>query len=69
MNDFIRYEIKAEAFRLSTGYMAPGKDMAAVANESDEERDDRHLAWSAWCKINDLMFNRFIKAAETVGVE
>lgn len=69
MNDFIRYEIKAEAFRLSTGFMAPGKDVAAAANEGEEARLERDEAWAAWCSVNNLMFDRFIKAAEYVGVE
>ena len=69
MNDFIRFEIKAEAFRLSTGHLAPGKDMAANAGHSDEEEAERNSMWTAWCAQNNGMFNKFIQAAENVGVE
>ena len=31
MTDLERYEVKAEAFRICTGHMAPGKDAASAS--------------------------------------
>ncbi len=35
------FEVKAESFRLMTGIMAPGKDVAAGANEEGDSRKER----------------------------
>lgn len=43
-----RYEIRAEAFRIMTGHMAPGKSASAASNPaSPEERNAAYLEWAA----------------------
>ncbi len=40
------YEIQAFAFRVMTGYMAPGKDSSPLADEAPYE--ERCAAWDEW---------------------
>lgn len=40
------YEIQAFAFRVMTGYMAPGKDVSPLACEAPYE--ERCAAWEEW---------------------
>ena len=40
------YEIQAFAFRMMTGYMAPGKDSSPLADEAPYE--ERCAAWDEW---------------------
>ena len=40
------YELKAEAFRVMTGHMAPGKDAAAASYPAPYE--EREAAWREW---------------------
>lgn len=48
MDSVTRYEIKAEAFRIMTGHMAPGKDPAPGSYpHSIEVRGLRFEEWSA----------------------
>ena len=49
MNANDRYEIKAEAFRIMTGHMAPGKDPASASYPASFE--ERMEAWQKW--LND----------------
>ena len=47
LSEIEKYEIKAEAFRIMTGHMAPGKDVSPHAHGASlEERQD---AWNQWC--------------------
>lgn len=61
MNSVLRYEIKAEAFRIITGHMPPGKD--AAAGSYPESFESRALLWEYWLKSNssciDAMFLSF----------
>lgn len=43
-----RFEIQAEAFRIMTGNMAPGKDVSPQAYSADI--DERQAAFNQWCE-------------------
>jgi hypothetical protein len=62
MNANTRLEIKAEAFRLDTGMMAPFKDDPS----GDHTEEERLSEWSAWSKQNEAHFQKFIRATERV---
>ena len=60
----IQFEILAEAFRLMTGYMAPGKDTAAAAGAAPiEERIQR---WGAWNVNNQEIISAMLRAVDKV---
>lgn len=46
MNDNEWFEVKAEAFRICTGHMAPGKDPASASYPAPFE--ERAKAWEEW---------------------
>lgn len=46
LNSTEEYELKAEAFRVMTGHMAPGKDAAAASYPAPYE--EREAAWREW---------------------
>ena len=64
MSPNLAYEIKAEAFRTMTGYMAPGKDASIFAYPGPiEERSD---AWDKWRKENDACIRAMLVAVERI---
>lgn len=46
MNANLSFEIQAEAFRIMTGYMAPGKSVSPMANDGTSHQE----RWDAWRK-------------------
>ena len=64
MNANTAFEIKAEAFRIMTGMMAPGKDegMAGGAH-TYEERCQR---WGDWIGLHGEVVNAMLKATDSV---
>ncbi|MCP3704934.1 MAG: hypothetical protein GY954_18640 [Alteromonas sp.] len=47
MNSIEEYEVRAEAFRLMTGHMAPGKDAAPESYPAPfEERSEAYKEWA-----------------------
>ncbi len=62
MNANTRLEIKAEAFRLDTGMLAPFKD----DRSGDHSEEERVLEWCKWGKENEARFQTFIRAMEWV---
>ena len=58
----LRYETKAEAFRLHTGMLAPGKDQRNDAH-TDEEREQ---AWKEFQAEYRKAFDLFFYAADRV---
>jgi len=46
LNSTEEYELKAEAFRVMTGHIAPGKDAAAASYPAPYE--EREAAWREW---------------------
>ena len=46
LNSTEEYELKAEAFRVMTGHMAPGKDASAAGYPAPYE--EREAAWAEW---------------------
>ena len=58
----LRYETKAEAFRLHTGMLAPGKDQRDDAH-TDEERE---RAWEQFNSEYRKAFDLFFYAADRV---
>ncbi len=58
------FEVKAEAFYLQTGMMAPGKDMAAAAGLFDDLA--RSVAWVEWCGANVALLQAMKIAFERV---
>lgn len=70
MNDYDNYEIKAEAFRIMTGHMAPGKDPASATYPASF--GIRMAAWKKWLTKNDkcasamlLAFKRIMESTES----
>ena len=62
MDSYTSYEIKAEAFRLMTGHMAPGKDPAAASYPASFE--ERSEIWDAWLESNGECVIAMLKAAD-----
>lgn len=58
------YELKAEAFRIMTGHMAPGKDVSAAGWAAPYE--ERAELWSKWCAIHADVAHAFVIAAGSV---
>jgi hypothetical protein len=58
----LRFETKAEAFRLHTGMLAPGKDQCDGAH-TDEEREE---AWNKFQAEYRRAFDLFFYAADRV---
>lgn len=55
-----RFEIRAEAFRMMTGHMAPGKDIAMSAGGDDDAREAAwHKWWSSYALPVDAMLWAF----------
>ena len=47
LDSYLKFEIGAEAFRIMTGHMAPGKDASPASYPAPyEEREARHKDWS-----------------------
>ena len=57
------FEKAAEEFRRETGYMAPGKDVPAMMNPSDEYMAARRPAWESWSRRRTLAVNTTLLAA------
>lgn len=69
MDNIQRYEVKAEAFRICTGHMAPGKDPASASYPAPFE--ERAKAWEEWHEKHGLViaamftaFNRIVREDE-----
>lgn len=60
------FEIKAEAFRIMTGYMAPGKDAPMYAYAGREDEEERHRQWGAWCMTYSGIIRAMLRAVEHV---
>jgi hypothetical protein len=60
------FEVRAEAFRIMTGYMAPGKSVAAAAYAGEAHEKAKEAAWAEWnAKYSpciDAMFLAFERA-------
>ena len=58
------FEVRAEAFRLMTGHMAPGKDAAPGSYPADiDVRNEAHEAW--WLK-HGACVRAVMKAVENI---
>lgn len=62
MDSYVSYEIKAEAFRIMTGHMAPGKDAASASYPAPFE--ERQAAWDEWLKENSDCIKAMLAAAD-----
>ena len=60
LSDFEWYEIKAEAFRICTGHMAPGKDPSPLSYPAPFE--ERAAAWDKWTTENLKITGAFLTA-------
>ena len=54
------YDRVASLFHKETGYMAPGKDVAAAMNPSKEDMDERQPAWDKWCASHIAQARRIL---------
>jgi len=61
------YEIKAEAFRIMTGHLAPGKDPSPAANSSCF--DERFAAYDQWIVTNGKCANAMMLAFKYIMEE
>ena len=59
-----RFELKAEAFRIMTGHMAPGKDASPHSYPAPYE--DRTAAFDQWNAIHGDCVGAMIRAFERV---
>ena len=64
MTDMEWYEVKAEAFRICTRHMAPGKDPAAASYPAPFE--DRAAAWDKWMTDNGMVVAAFRSAFNSI---
>lgn len=59
-----RFDIKAEAFRIMTGHMAPGKDVSALG--WSEPHEVREAEWSRWCEAFNACANAMLTAVDRI---
>ena len=59
-----RYEVKAEAFRMMTGQMAPGKDPPRASYS--EPFEDRMVMWDKWVIQHDEVIRAMLLAFERI---
>jgi len=60
MNTIEQYEIKARAFQIMTGEMAPGKDVPSCCYSMSF--DERSEMWDKWLKENSECINAMMRA-------
>jgi hypothetical protein len=58
-----RYELKAAAFNMLTGIMAPGKDPPPGSNQPPYE--ERFKAWEEWTDKHNDVLNALIDAIQS----
>ena len=58
------YEIKAEAFRIMTGHMPPGKDASVATYSADIEI--RSALWDMWTNQHAAIMYSMITAFERI---
>lgn len=59
-----KFEVKAEAFRIMTGHMAPGKDASPQSYPAPYE--ERSKLFAEWIKTHGECVDAMIKAVERV---
>ncbi len=59
-----KYEVKAEAFRIMTGHMAPGKDPPMMSYSASFE--ERELMWASWIDENSDCVKAMLLAFEHI---
>lgn len=64
MNSNLAFEIRARAFQLMTGKLAPGKDEPAAVNW--EDRGDRLAAWMTWLEKYDPCIEAMLNAVDDI---
>lgn len=64
LNEIEEYELKAEAFKIMTGYLAPGKDAAMIGGGVPYE--ERVAAWEKWIAVNGATARAFITALRVI---
>ena len=64
MNSNAIYEVKAEAFRLMTGHMAPGKDPSPESYPDTFER--RSAAWDKWHAEHNEIIVAMVRALHRI---
>lgn len=62
LDSIIKFEIKAEAFRIMTGHMAPGKDAAPESYPAPYE--ERAAAYATWLQGNGECVRAVVLAFE-----
>lgn len=69
LTELEKFEIVAEAFRLMTGMMAPGKDAGMFAYQGADYETERRNLFDAWSKANsELVQAMFAAFDRIVGV-
>ena len=64
LNSIEKFEIRAEAFRIMSGHMAPGKD--AAAESYPEEYEERAAIYSQWFETHGECVMAMLQAFERV---
>jgi hypothetical protein len=64
LDNITRFEVQAEAFRVMTGHMAPGKDIPAAGY--GEPYEERAAIFDRWMEIHGECVRAMIRAFENV---
>lgn len=64
LNSTEEYELKAAAFRVMTGHMAPGKDASAESYPATYE--EREAAWREWSAKHAEVLRAMILALRVI---
>ena len=64
MNANEMYEVQAEAFRLMTGHLAPGKDLGLAGHSREDE--ERRAAYKTWCEEYGACVAAMLSAFQSV---
>ena len=65
MNSNTAFEVKAEAFRIMTGHLAPGKDAGLLDGDSISHQD-RYEKWGIWVVVHGDVIRAMLKAVDNV---
>lgn len=67
MTDNEWFEIKAATFYNMTGFMAPGKDIAAAAGTDENYLAERDAEWRRWSLEYQVILSQIRRTMESLG--
>jgi len=63
LSEITKFDIQAEAFRIMSGYMAPGKDPSILSQPVSYE--EREAAYRQWAEIHSECVRAILMAFES----